>query len=196
MYGPNNATSKYKLILRFITVNYVGICINFWQNRLSLTHALLSLHFYHHYCPCTVSRVIGCPWIILFKDRKHENAHISATISPIYMRFFSLEAEIKGFHLSHRNTSYFKCIPGKKTVCKSDLWLLRYGHFCIFCHSMGLIPLKYFCCVIEPSSIEPLIASLITHDSFPLSSEAVPSTQLQIPEYLTTCIPVLWALLL
>ncbi len=27
IYRPNNATSKYKLILRFITVNYIGICI-------------------------------------------------------------------------------------------------------------------------------------------------------------------------
>ena len=35
-----------------------------------------------------MTRVIGCPWIILFKDKKHKNAHISATVSPIYTRFF------------------------------------------------------------------------------------------------------------
>ena len=52
------------------------------------------------------------------------------------------------------------------------------------------------CCVIEPPSIEPLIAGSIPHDSFLLASEAVPSAQLQTPEYLTACIPVFWALLL
>ncbi len=96
-------------------------------------------------------------------------------------------AEMKALDLSFQ---------GKKTACKSDLQLLRYGHFHVFCHLMGLTPPKYFCCVIEPPSIEPSIASSITHDSFPLSSEAVPSAQLQTPEYLTTCIPVFWALLL
>ena len=45
------------------------------------------------------------------------------------------------------------------------------------------------CCVIEPPLIKPSIASSITHDPFPLSSEAAPSAQLQTPEYLTTCIP-------
>ncbi len=92
-------------------------------------------------------------------------------------------AEMKALDLSFQ---------GKKTACKLDLRLLRYGHFRVFCHSMGLIPLKYFCCVIEPPSIKPSIAGSITDDSFPLSSEA----QLQTPEYLTTCIPVFWALLL
>ena len=52
------------------------------------------------------------------------------------------------------------------------------------------------CCVVEPLSIKPLIAGSTTHDSFSLSSKAVPSAQLQTPEYLTTCIPVFWALLL
>ena len=52
------------------------------------------------------------------------------------------------------------------------------------------------CCVIKPPSIEPSIAGLITHDSFLLSSEAVPTAQLQTPVYLNTCFPSLWALLL
>ncbi len=38
---------------------------------------------------------------------------------------------------------------------------------------------KGLCCVTEPISIDPSIAGSITHDSFPLSSEAAPSAQLQ-----------------
>ncbi len=36
------------------------------------------------------------------------------------------------------------------------------------------------CCVIEPSPIEPSIVGSITHVSFPLSSEATTSPQLQV----------------
>ncbi len=59
MYWPDNATSKYKLISRFITVNYVRICINCRQYRLLLTHTLLGLHHYHHHCPCSTA---VSPW--------------------------------------------------------------------------------------------------------------------------------------
>ncbi len=71
---------------------------------------------------------------------------------------------------------------------------------CLPTQSTAALPisrqLSKSCCVIEPPPIEPLIASSITHDSFLLSSEAVPSAQLQTPVYLNTHFLSLWASLL
>ncbi len=90
MYWPDHATSKYKLILWFITVNSVGICIIFGTTD---SHSLTCYSVYTF----TITTILAPS-----NDRKYKNAHISATVSPIYTRFFSLEAEIKDFHLSHR----------------------------------------------------------------------------------------------
>ncbi len=60
MYWPDNATSKYKLISQFITVNSIRIYINFQQNRLSLTRTLLGLHLYHHHHPCSSYYLYAC----------------------------------------------------------------------------------------------------------------------------------------
>ncbi len=60
-YWPNNTTSKYKLISRFITVNSVRICIVFAAEQ-TLTHSLLSLHLYHHRSPCNMCHFVFKLW--------------------------------------------------------------------------------------------------------------------------------------
>ncbi len=71
------------------------------------------------------SSVFECIWVIQ-STSKHPNAFEVDKCSM---------AEMKALDLSFQ---------GKKTVCKSDLRLLRYGHFHVLCHWMGLIPPKYF----------------------------------------------------